>query len=82
MRTIRVFAILLSLAAVTLVSCSKDPGFGGKAMIFGTVALENGDAAEGAIVKIKFDATEATTDYDFATVADAQTLTRGVRKEL
>ncbi|NQV53367.1 MAG: carboxypeptidase regulatory-like domain-containing protein [Flavobacteriales bacterium] len=60
---------VLIVATVAFVSCTKDPGFGGKKAIIGTVTLD-GVAVEGADVNIAFDVTEATDVYNYTTVSD------------
>jgi predicted small secreted protein len=70
MKTLKIFSILFASMAILFTSCSTDEGFGGDASITGVVSLATGGDASGAIVKIKYGATTATTDYDFATVAE------------
>ena len=72
MRNIKFIVVgLLSFMLLTVVtSCTKDPGFDGKASIKGQVTYPGG-AADFAIVQIAFDASEATTDFDYTTASDA-----------
>ena len=62
--------MILAVAGLMFQSCAKDPGFGGKHKLTGTVTCPDG-AASRAIVTLKFNATAPTTDYDYSTVADA-----------
>ncbi len=71
MKTIKLISIaLLAIMAISFTSCNKDAGFVGKGEIKGLVSYPGGVAA-GAIVSVKFGAKEASTDFDYSTVADA-----------
>ena len=64
-------AFLFIFATIAfMTSCSKDPGFEGKATIEGAVTYPGG-AAPFAIIQIAFDTKSATTDFDYTTAADA-----------
>lgn len=61
--------MLVIVAAFMITACSE-PGVGGKKEITGKVTY-NGSVAEGAVVYITYDATEAGGEYDAATLTDA-----------
>ena len=66
-----IFSMFLATVLVMgITSCSTSPGFAPKtAMIKGVVTYEGGNAA-GAIISIAFDASEATSEFDYSTVAN------------
>ena len=71
MRTLRsIIFVAFAALAITLTSCSKDEGFEGNATINGKVTYTAGTAS-GAIVSIKFGASESSTAFDYSTVTDA-----------
>jgi len=72
MKTIlKISAIMFAVAVIFSVSsCSKDAGPGGKKRIYGTVTNLDG-AVENAIVRIAYDAAEATTEFNNSTTTDA-----------
>ena len=72
MRNIKFIVVgLLSFMLLTVVtSCTKDPGFDGKASIKGQVTYPGG-AADFAIIQVAFDQSTATEDFDYTTAADA-----------
>jgi len=70
MKTKFIYTFIMAIAIMFAVtSCNKDEGFEGKASISGKVTYTNG-AAAGAVITVKFGATEATDGYDYSTVSD------------
>ena len=65
--TILAFLVLITFG---MASCTKEPGFEGKAVIKGKVSYVLG-TADKAVVSIKFDASAPTTEYDYRTVTDS-----------
>lgn len=61
--------LIVPLTILSLSSCTKDAGFGGKAKISGKVTY-NGDPASGAVVYIAYGTKDATEVFDNSTVAD------------
>ena len=62
--------IMAIVAMFMVTACSEEAGLGDGTTISGTVMFADG-AAAGAIVYLSYGATEATSNYDQATVADA-----------
>lgn len=62
--------LIASFTLISLSSCTKEEGPGGKATISGTVTYPDGPAS-GAIVWIAYGTNESTMSYDHSTVADA-----------
>ncbi|MGZ5242582.1 MAG: carboxypeptidase-like regulatory domain-containing protein [Bacteroidia bacterium] len=69
MKAIILGFLMLAMTAFSMQSCTKEPGFNGNRTLTGTTTYPDGPAA-GALVKIKFDATQPTTEADYTTVAD------------
>ena len=57
------------VAMFIMQSCAKEEGVGGKKEINGTVSYTGGTAG-GAIIYIAYGTKDATSDFDFSTVAD------------
>lgn len=69
MKTNIIIVAILSIA-MFISSCTKEEGFGGKAIISGKVTYSQG-AAEGAIISIAYGTLEATETFNTNTTAAA-----------